>query len=133
MLMDLPSLIFYRADVDGGPKFAAVLSPVVDLRIGLGVAIKAAGKFAFGRSVEGCFDVGEDVAMRAPREERVKAVAEHFGAIVPGEREEAVVRENDAIVGAVRVRKQHRHPRCLSRGDEWAELLPKAVDISFGC
>ena len=87
MLYDSVVLIKNRADEDGGPKFAAILAVVADLRISVVAVVK--------RGVDlrrrGGIGAGSHHEMIAP--------AEHLLPVVSGQRQEAVIGVNDRIAG----------------------------------
>src|SRR3954452_12495490 len=62
----------------------------------------------------------------------IRALAEHLFPVVSGEREKAVVGENDWIAGFLCGREHHRHSGRFSGDDEWAKLFPKPLDFGFG-
>ena len=106
MLHDSVVLIKNRADEDGGPKFAAILAVVADLRISIVAVVKR------GVDLRQCGGIG------AGSHYEMIAPAEHLLAVVSGQRQEAVIGVDNRIAGELCVGKHHRHACPFGGGDE---------------
>src|SRR5665213_955189 len=119
MLDNGSSFISNRADEEGGPKLAAVLSPIENFRSATGAA------FEFGQNL--C----EGIGIVAMGHQKVEALAQNFLSVIPRQKEKGIIGKYYRVVGFFCVRKYHCHPRCLCGDHEWAKLFLKAFDFGF--
>ena len=120
MLHNITALVQDRADEDGGPEYAAILAAVADFRTVVGAA------------VERDLDLRQRLWISAARHEEIETVAEDLFAVVSGQRKKGVIGKNDRMAGFLCVREYHRHSCRFSGHHERAEVLPEALDFSFG-
>ncbi len=119
MLHHLAGLVAHRTDEHGRPERASVLTPALQVQK------------LFGASGEHGLDLGPRVGRGVLGEQEVEVLAEDFLAGVAGQRQEAVIGENDPIVRLRGVGEHHRHAGGF-RGDDKRTLVPaQALDGGF--
>lgn len=117
---NVTTLIPNRADEDGGPELAAILTAIADFRSTLQIALRLDCILCQRFSIGGV------------RHQETEALTEHFLACVPGQRKKAVIGKNNRISGFLCVRKHHRRSRRFSGNNKRTKVLTKTLNRSFG-